>query len=119
MTQHPLDIPRPSNQPPVGPVVARKCTTGVQVSDGDTARVLFWMNLSGAYGGNKNLEQAFKDAMVMAAGFDLLAALKSVTELLEGFREHPIDQDLDEDEVPIIAPALDQARAAIAKAEGK
>lgn len=48
---------------------------------------------------------------------DLLAALKTVTELLEGFRENPIDADLDEDEEPIIAPAIDQARAALAKAE--
>lgn len=50
---------------------------------------------------------------------ELVAALETVTELLEGFREHPIDQDLDDDEAPIIAPALDAALAAIAKAKGE
>lgn len=46
------------------------------VSDGNSARVLCFMNLSGAYGGYVGTDEAFKDAQVMAAAKELLAAVK-------------------------------------------
>ena len=46
------------------------------ISDGDTARVLCFMNLSGAYGGFAGADQARQDALAMAAGPKLLALMK-------------------------------------------
>lgn len=36
------------------------------ISDGDSARVLFFFNLSGAYNGNERLEEAKADARIIA-----------------------------------------------------
>jgi hypothetical protein len=51
------------------------------ISAGDTARVLCFMNLSGAYGGYAGQEEAEKDARTMAAAQDLRGALECVQAL--------------------------------------
>lgn len=49
------------------------------VSDGDTARVLFFMNLSGAYGGFAGREEAWKDARLIAGAVNLVRTIARMT----------------------------------------
>lgn len=77
------------------------------VSHGDTAAIMCWLNLSGAYGGYAGLERARADARLIAAAPDLLAALEA---LLSVCRE-----ELD----PARTPEMSAARAAIKKARGE
>jgi hypothetical protein len=53
------------------------------------------------------------NARLIASAPDLLAALRETADLLEGFRAADM---ADDDEPAIIGPAIDRARAAIAKA---
>jgi len=58
------------------------------VSDGDTARVLFFMNISGAYGGFAGKVEAENDAQHIVrcvnSHDDLLSALETLLESVEG-----------------------------------
>lgn len=46
------------------------------ISDGDSERVLCYMNLSGAYNGYAGNERAMADARIMAAAPELLEAIQ-------------------------------------------
>ncbi len=121
--QHPLDIPRPGNKPPVGPLRAiRYPYPGVR--DGDTARVLFFMNLSGAYDGNKNAEQAYDDAVALAERYNAQSTADRIIRMMHEWMESggvgvhfetlmPNNGD-DEDET-----LRDAINAYLAAAEGK
>ena len=75
------------------------------ISDGDTARVLCFMNLSGAYGGFAGADQARQDALAMAAGPKAIALLIRL-ESADNYGD-PIDG----------ANAMAEARALIASFE--
>lgn len=72
------------------------------ISDGDSARVLCFMNLSGAYNGFAGVEEAEKDAKKMAAALELYEACKAI-----------MDDVTDSD------TAFKMVYKAIQKAEGK
>jgi hypothetical protein len=72
------------------------------ISDGDSARVLCFMNLSGAYNGYAGKEQAEADARLMAAAPEMLEVLKEI-------------MSWEENEQALWGP---KARAAIDKATG-
>jgi len=55
------------------------------VGEKNTDRVLCFMNLSGAYGGNAGVEEARRDAKKLAAAPTLLAALTKAERFIEGF----------------------------------
>ncbi len=96
------------NRPIQGPLLARVMHHGASgcgtpyVSDGDTARVLFFMNLSGAYDGCAGLEQAMADARMFAGAQDMLAALEALVRRCAF----------------VTSPELDVARAVIARVRG-
>lgn len=79
---------KPAHTP--GPLVARRKYFGSSdsftpyVSDGDSSKVLFFMNLSGAYGGFKGVEQAEADAKLFAQAPDLLAERDQLKDQLAG-----------------------------------
>jgi hypothetical protein len=73
--------------PSFGKLLARKAFFGGPngtplISDGDSARVLFFFNLSGAYNGNERLPEANADAQYIANAVnmhaDLVAAAAAV-----------------------------------------
>jgi len=78
------------------------------VSDGDSARVLFYMNLSGAYDGFAGMEQAMVDAVLFSRAPGLLAACKYALEFTGSNRSKK--------ELAIIGKRLANE---IAKAEGR
>ena len=95
-----------------GPFLARRAYFGATgdkftpyVSAGDTAKVLCFMNLSGAYQGFAGQDIAEADARLFAASAELLAVAQHALYLIEHSME--------------ISPAgLSDLRAAITKATG-
>lgn len=65
------------------------------ITDGDSSRVLCFMNLSGAYNGYAGVDQARQDARQMAAGPKLLAFLREIRADHARMRLTPIER-LDE-----------------------
>lgn len=98
-------------RPVKGPLLARQMHFGASgqgtpyVSYGDSARVLFFMNLSGAYNGYAGKDQAMADAKLFSAAPDLLAALQSLDAI-----------GLEKGAEPLLAGLMENARAAIKKA---
>ena len=82
------------------------------VSAGDTAKVLCFMNLSGAYNGNAGIPQAQADARLIASAPELLEALWGCLEA-----ETVSSQAVGTDKARHYAH--EKARRAIAKAEGR
>lgn len=99
-----------------GPWLARRAHFGSSgdytpyVSAGDSAKVLCFMNLSGAYGGYAGKTQAEADSRLFAASPDLLAELRKAESFIAGFEGDELQEG--------IAELLAGIRAAIAKAEG-
>lgn len=84
------------------------------ISDGDSARVLFFFNLSGSYNGNVRIQEAKDDARIIVSRVnnhdDLVAALKRVLEELESRLD--LDNQTDDE-----AAAIEMAGNALALAE--
>jgi hypothetical protein len=55
------------------------------IGERNTDRVLAYMNVSGAYGGESGVETARSDAGILAAAPRMLAALRKVETFLAGF----------------------------------
>lgn len=74
-------------EPIARPLLARRKFFGGRdvgtpyVSDGDSARVLCFMNLSGAYDGNTRADEAMADATLFAASPELLAFAKAYRDM--------------------------------------
>jgi len=88
-----------------------------KVSHGDTSSVMCFLNLSGAYGGNKGIERANADARLIAAAPELLEALEDVLSAYRDARTALANHKFigGHEETPI----MQRARAAIAKARGQ
>lgn len=105
-----------------GPWLARTTYFGANgigtpcISHGDTASVMCWLNLSGAYNGNEEFDRAQADARLIAAAPDLLEALKISLSDHERIIRYKTEQN--EYIRPELLAAAESARAAIAKAEG-
>lgn len=54
------------------------------VSHGDTSAFMCWLNLSGAYGGYKEIDRAKADASLIAAAPEIYATLQAVRDFWAG-----------------------------------
>ena len=84
------------------------------VSQGDSAKVLCFMNLSGAYNGYYEQDQAEADAKLIAAAPDLLAALEGILPFIP--KSSVSDGGASKYSAAVVA--ADAIRAAISKARG-
>jgi len=81
------------------------------ISFGDSARVLCFMNLSGAYNGYAGQDQAEADARLMASAPELYSALAAAQDFINGFAGDEMQEGIDE--------LLEEISDALARAEGK